>query len=469
MTTTRQTRRTVRRIDENAPPVAPTTRTRSAAAGKAAVTASSIPIAKRSATTSNVPAPTKSDAPVKKPAAGKTATAAKGKALAVKEERKPLGNQAIQAAPARRPRVAVAEQKVAKVEAREERVAPKRKAPTVGPSTVRTKEPAASTSRTVKALREKAVKEEEVAPVPKRRRTSTPPPAEEYEDAHYDEDGQEIVLSSGGTRHRARSPVLRAKDDGWTDLDGEDEGDPAMVSEYVVDAFKYMMSIEVSYNQSFSFCHLTSLDGPADNAQESCMPEPDYMDNQAELQWKMRGILMDWLIEVHLKFRLLPETLFIATNLIDRFLSLRVISLVKFQLVGLTALFIASKYEEVICPSITHFLHMTKDGYDVDEILKAERYMLSTLDFDLSYPNPLHFLRRVSKADNYDIQTRTVAKYLIEISCVDYKMMEFSPSCLAAASMWLARFCLDRGEWVSTSLSNLFCQSAHRIARLARR
>lgn len=178
------------------------------------------------------------------------------------------------------------------------------------------------------------------------------------------------------------------------------------------------------------------------------MPDPEYMDNQAELQWKMRQILMDWIIEVHSKFRLLPETLFIATNLVDRFLSKRVISLVKFQLVGLTALFIASKYEEVCCPGVEHFLHMSDGGYTVEELLKAERYMLSTLQFDMSYPNPLNFIRRISKADGYDIQSRTVAKYLVEISCVDHRLLGYTPSMLAAASMWLARLCLERGEWV---------------------
>lgn len=185
------------------------------------------------------------------------------------------------------------------------------------------------------------------------------------------------------------------------------------------------------------------------------MADPTYMDSQAELQWKMRTILMDWLIEVHSKFRLLPETLFIAINLIDRFLSARVISLVKFQLVGLTALFIAAKYEEVICPSITHFLHMTDGGYGVEEIIKAERYMLNTISFDMSYPNPLHFLRRISKADGYDIQARTVGKFLIEISAVEHKLIAYPPSLLAAASMWLARLCLERGDWVSD-----FCRTS---------
>lgn len=181
--------------------------------------------------------------------------------------------------------------------------------------------------------------------------------------------------------------------------------------------------------------------------QLTTMPEVDYMTKQNEVTWKMRGILLDWLIEIHTKFRLLPETIFLACNIIDRFLSLRVVSLVKFQLVGVTALFIAAKYEEVVCPSVSNFLYMTDGGYTDDEILKAERYVLSMIDFNLSYPNPINFLRRISKADGYDIQSRTMAKFLMEISVVDHRFMGTTPSLIAAAGNWLARRVLDKGEW----------------------
>ena len=99
-----------------------------------------------------------------------------------------------------------------------------------------------------------------------------------------------------------------------------------------------------------------------------------------------------------------------------------------------------------------HFLNMADGGYDVNEMLKAERYLLQTLDFDMSYPNPLHFLRRISKADGYDIQTRTVSKYFIEIGCLESRLLAFTPSMLAASAMYLARLCLERGEWVSLFL-----------------
>lgn len=211
------------------------------------------------------------------------------------------------------------------------------------------------------------------------------------------------------------------------DVDALDADDPAQVAEYVTDIFHYMKKLELI-----------------------TMPNPNYMTEQPEIDWDMRGILVDWIIEVHHKFRLLPETLFLAINIVDRFLSKRIVSVSKFQLVGTACLFIASKYEEVICPAAANFIHMTEGGYDDDELLRAEKYVLTTLEFDLSYPNPIHFLRRVSKAETYDIQTRTVGKYLMEIACVDHTMLHIPPSLLGASAIWLARLILDREEWNAT-------------------
>lgn len=211
------------------------------------------------------------------------------------------------------------------------------------------------------------------------------------------------------------------------DLDKEDIDDPLMVSEYVVEIFDYLKELE-----------------------ETTMANPNYMDNQNELEWKMRGILVDWLLEVHSRFRLLPETLFLAVNIIDRFLSSKVVQLDRLQLVGVTAMFIASKYEEVLSPHVQNFRHVADDGFTEDEILSAERFVLAALDYDLSYPNPMNFLRRISKADNYDIQTRTLGKYLLEISCLDHRFIQHPPSQVAAAAMYLARIVLERGEWDDT-------------------
>lgn len=225
----------------------------------------------------------------------------------------------------------------------------------------------------------------------------------------------------------AQVEVKQAFLEAVTDLDAEDVDDPLMVAEYVVEIFDYLKVLE-----------------------EATMPNPDYMDHQDHLEWHLRGVLVDWLIEVHTRFHLLPETIFLAINIIDRFLSTRVVELEKLQLVGITAMFIASKYEEVLSPHVQNFKHVADDGFTEEEILKAERFVLAALNYDLSYPNPMNFLRRISKADNYDIQTRTLAKYLLEISLLDHRFMQYPPSQIAAGSMYLARLILERGEWDAT-------------------
>lgn len=233
----------------------------------------------------------------------------------------------------------------------------------------------------------------------------------------------DVEPSHAAKKVRTKEPAARLP---HNDLDDEDADDPLMVSEYVNEIFDYLRELE-----------------PA------TQPNPDYMDHQDDLQWKMRGILVDWLIEVHTRFRLLPETLFLAVNIVDRFLSSKVVMLDKLQLVGVTAMFIAAKYEEVFSPHVQYFRHVADDGFTEEEILRAERFVLSTLDYNLSYPNPMNFLRRISKADQYDFQTRTVAKYLMEISLLDHRFMEFMPSHVAAAAMYLSRMMLERGPWVS--------------------
>ncbi|KAJ9122301.1 hypothetical protein QFC22_001722 [Naganishia vaughanmartiniae] len=261
--------------------------------------------------------------------------------------------------------------------------------------------------------------EVEVHAAPKKLFSRRVPKATGYDD-RLDEEPM-IDPASDVSETNGRDPRVVA------DMDADDEDDPTMVLEYQEVIFEYMRDLEYKN-----------------------MPNHKYMDDQPNLKWEMRGILTDWLIEVHNKFRLLPETLFLAVNIADRFLSARVVSLSKLQLVGLTCLFIAAKYEEVICPSVANFLYMADGGYTDDEILAAEKYVLTTLSFDLSYPNPMHFLRRVSKAEGYDIQSRTVAKYLMEISLVDERFLNIEPSRLAASATWMARLVLGRDEWDAT-------------------
>ncbi|KAI0674570.1 cyclin-like protein [Trametes maxima] len=255
--------------------------------------------------------------------------------------------------------------------------------------------------------------EEEASRAHKKRRTSSDTPDVA---AIHEEEVENAVVP--------RELEADPEDDHWDDLDAEDADDPLMVSEYVVEIFEYLKEVE-----------------------QTTMPNPNYMANQKDLAWKMRGILTDWLIQVHSRFRLLPETLFLCVNIIDRFLSARVVSLAKLQLVGITCMFIAAKVEEIVAPSASNFLYCADSSYTESEILQAERYVLKTIDWNLSYPNPIHFLRRISKADDYNVQVRTIGKYLLEIQCLEWRLIAAPPSLLAAASIWLARLILGFSDW----------------------
>jgi len=185
------------------------------------------------------------------------------------------------------------------------------------------------------------------------------------------------------------------------------------------------------------------------------------MSGQNEITWEMRQTLVDWLLQVHLRYHLLPETLWIAVNIVDRFLTHRVVSLVKLQLVGVTALFIASKYEEILAPSVDEFVFMTENGYSREEVLKGERIILQTLDFKVSqYCSPYSWMRKISKADNYDIQTRTLSKFLTEVTLLDHRFLRVKPSLVAAVGMYTARRMLG-GDWVSIHASSHLRHRGH--------
>ncbi|KAJ7657739.1 g2/mitotic-specific cyclin cdc13 [Mycena polygramma] len=265
--------------------------------------------------------------------------------------------------------------------------------------------------------REKEVDLDEDEPLSKRARTSSDGPEEETAVA--------AALGPDAFTDTEEEVDSDVEGETWDDLDAEDWDDPLMVSEYVADIQLYLREAEL-HN----------------------LPSPSYMTHQPTLTWAMRALLNDWLLQVHARFHLLPETLFLAAHLIDRFLSLRTIGPTKLQLVGTTALLLASKFEETVSPAIQNFVILCDGAVAAEDMLAAEQHMLRTLDWDLRYPSPLHFLRRISKADGYAPHARTLGKYLTEITLVEHRLLATPPSLLAAAAMWLARIALGQGDGV---------------------
>ncbi|KAI9015559.1 cyclin-like protein [Hyaloraphidium curvatum] len=213
-----------------------------------------------------------------------------------------------------------------------------------------------------------------------------------------------------------RQPALEHRFSSLTALGPMVELDPLMVSEYADDIYSYWRSLELKL-----------------------LPDPGYMHRQPELSWDMRATLVNWMVQVHGRFKLLPETLFLSVGLLDRFLSTRPVILSKFQLVGISALFIACKFEEIYFPSINDFVFACDGIYTVDEIRRAERYMLGGLNWEIGSAGPLNFLRRLNRADNHDARIRVLGKYLLEATIVDPRFLAVQPSAMVAASVWLAR------------------------------
>ena len=116
------------------------------------------------------------------------------------------------------------------------------------------------------------------------------------------------------------------------------------------------------------------------------------MSFQNDINEKMRSILFDWLVEVHLKFRLKTETLYLTFNLIDRFLERVQVSRSKLQLVGVTCLLLASKYEEIYPPEVRDLVYVTDKAYTKQQILRMEGMVIRSLEFRLTVPTHYKFL-----------------------------------------------------------------------------
>ncbi|CAI5463892.1 unnamed protein product [Closterium sp. Yama58-4] len=177
-----------------------------------------------------------------------------------------------------------------------------------------------------------------------------------------------------------------------------------------------------------------------------------------EVSAAMRGILMDWLVEVAEEYRLVPDTLFLTAAYIDRFLSHATVTKNHLQLLGIAAMLIASKYEEIYAPQVDEFCYITDNTYRRHEVLLMERHVLKTLHFDLSTPTVKSFLRRFIKAAQASLppspqhHLEFLGNYFAELTLVDYPCLRFLPSQIAAAAVFLAKLTLYRAlpPWDAT-------------------
>ncbi|GMP87323.1 hypothetical protein CsSME_00039745 [Camellia sinensis var. sinensis] len=145
------------------------------------------------------------------------------------------------------------------------------------------------------------------------------------------------------------------------------------------------------------------------------------MDSQPEINEKMRAILVDWLIEVHNKFELMPETLYLTINIVDRYL--------------------ASK----------SVMRRELQAYTNEQALITEKRILGELEWSLTVPTPYVFLACFIKAAVADQHIENMVYFLAELGIMNYATIIYCPSMLAASAVYTARCTLNKSPaWNDT-------------------
>ncbi|CAH8382515.1 unnamed protein product [Eruca vesicaria subsp. sativa] len=181
-------------------------------------------------------------------------------------------------------------------------------------------------------------------------------------------------------------------------------------------------------------------------------PVPDFMERtQKDVTQSMRGILVDWLVEVSEEYTLVPDTLYLTVYLIDWFLHGNYLERQSLQLLGITCMLIASKYEEITAPRVEEFCLMTDNTYTRDQVLEMENQVLAHFSFQVYTPTPKTFLRRFLRAAQASymsqrLELEFLASYLTELTLIDGHFLKFLPSVIAASAVFLAKWTLDQSN-----------------------
>ncbi|XP_040196330.1 cyclin-A1 [Rana temporaria] len=208
----------------------------------------------------------------------------------------------------------------------------------------------------------------------------------------------------------------------------ETDPDVIAVSEYIDEIYLYLRQAEVKHR-----------------------PKPYYMRKQPDITSAMRAILVDWLVEVREEYKLRNETLYLAVNYLDRFLSSMSVLRGKLQLVGTAAILLAAKYEEIYPPDLDEFVYITDDTYTKQQLLRMEHLLLKVLAFDLTVPTINQFLLQYIHKQAVGTKAEHLAMYMAELTLLEVDpFLKYVPSLTAAAAYCLANYTINRIFWPGT-------------------
>ncbi|KAG2313715.1 hypothetical protein Bca52824_025272 [Brassica carinata] len=189
-------------------------------------------------------------------------------------------------------------------------------------------------------------------------------------------------------------------------------------------------------------------------------PLPGFMERtQRDVTQTMRGILVDWLVEVSEEYTLASDTLYLTVYLIDWYLHGNYMERQRLQLLGVTCMLIASKYEEINAPLIEEFCSITDNTYTREQVLEMESQVLKHFSFQIYTPTSKTFLRRFLRAAQAShlmmmpsVEMEFLANYLTELTLTECEFLKYLPSVIAASAVFLAKWTMNQSShpWNAT-------------------
>ena len=166
----------------------------------------------------------------------------------------------------------------------------------------------------------------------------------------------------------------------------------------------------------------------------------DYLAFKLHLTATMRATVIDWLVQVHAKWRLYPEALFTCVSLFDRFLDASTnVPAKHLQLAGICCLTIAAKYENGKYMDLYDVADICASTYFVSQLLATEVLILNAVSFDIGKPTSITFLLYMASVAQSTSKQVFLAQYLLELSLLDYyASTRHKPLELAAAALLIS-------------------------------
>jgi cyclin B len=187
----------------------------------------------------------------------------------------------------------------------------------------------------------------------------------------------------------------------------------------------------------------------------------NYFALQTDMSPRIRAVLVDWIIEIHLKYKMQPLTLWMIINVFDRFLATTFMSRNRLQLAAIVSLFICCKFEEVHTPDVKDCLFLTDNTYTRADIVLTEAMILHAINYEMTVPTPYHFLIRIFRRIKASDRLKSICYYIAERNLHECDILEISPRIYASACVLAGLYTLYSNFEESVSPKELWTDILH--------